>query len=235
MKPEYKEMLDKVIEWHRLMYDFSIDFAKRIRGDPELAKKLVELDEDDPDFDKKLDELSGEFALSRKEEERRYDMHYKLIESGDLEVLRGLMGALTMKVSGGGILDGIFPEQIFSYYTDEQITDAVFEVFDAIYDNDDGPDGYCCGIDVLATICYSLWIPYFEGKEDDRIFQSFRERFNQTRPRHAARFLNRMEEMGDDPKRKAQIETLREDMKKWGRNEGSEKTEKAEEKTMAGR
>ena len=58
-----------------------------------------------------------EFPLSEKEAKHRGDMFDKLIESGDPEVLHGLMGMLAMKVRGWGALDETFQEQIFNYYT----------------------------------------------------------------------------------------------------------------------
>jgi hypothetical protein len=155
-----------------------------------------------------------DFPLSGKEAKRRRDMFYKLIESGDTDVLRGLMGLLTMKMEGGGDLDESFPQQIFLYYTHEQIMDAVFDKFDAIYDNDGGPDDKFGMADILEDICSSLWNPYLEGRDNKMGFPRFREMFNKVRPRHAERFLNEMEKYKVEEE-KPMIQALREDMKQW--------------------
>jgi hypothetical protein len=154
------------------------------------------------------------FPLSGKEAMRRYHMFEKLLESGDTEVLRELMGLLTMKVVVGAALDEFFPEQIFNYYTHEQIMDAIFEKFDAIYDNDGGLDDEFGIAYILEDICSDLWSADWKGREDGRGFQRFRELFNKIRPRHAERFLNEMEKYRVEEE-KSMIQTLRDDMKKW--------------------
>jgi hypothetical protein len=155
------------------------------------------------------------FDFSVEESDHRLHMFEKLIESGDPEVLRRLIGMLAMKVGGGDELYEVFPDKIFDYYTHEQIMDAVFEKFDAIYDNDEGPKGNIMTAGILEDICSELWSPYWKGREDGRGFRRFREMFNKIRPRHAERFLNGMEAYKDEDE-KAMIATLREDMKKWG-------------------
>jgi hypothetical protein len=155
------------------------------------------------------------FDFSDEENNRRWDMFDELLESGDAEVLRGLMGLLTMKVGCvAGALDESFPQEIFNYYTHEQIMDAIFDKFDAIYDNDERPDGEIRTAYVLEDICSDLWSSDWKGREDGRGFQRFREMFNKIRPRNAERFLNEMEKykIAED---KARIQTLREDMAKW--------------------
>jgi uncharacterized protein YrzB (UPF0473 family) len=47
-----------------------------------------------------LEEEGKEIPLSDEETDRRWDMFEELIESGDPEVLRGLIGILTEKVGG---------------------------------------------------------------------------------------------------------------------------------------
>jgi hypothetical protein len=186
MKPEYKEMLEKVIEWLTITYGL-------------------------------YPEVEEEWPISEEEDKRRGDMFCELIESGDMEVLRGLMGVLTMKAETGmGALNEYFPGQIFHYYTDEQIADAVFEKFDAIYDNHCALGDTYGVADILERICSELLPLYGECKKDDRNFQRFREKFNQLRPRHAEIFLNRIEANYSDEDNKLIIETLREDMNKWG-------------------
>ena len=103
--------------------------------------------------------------------------------------------------------------------------DAVFEKFDAIYDNDEGPKGKVMTASILEEICSDLWSTDWKGREDGRGFQRFRQMFNAKRPKNAERFLNRMERnyTPDNPKLetehdvicRAMIQTLREDMKKW--------------------
>ena len=95
--------------------------------------------------------------------------------------------------------------------------DAVFEKFDAIYDNDKGPDDKFGHAYILEDICDTLLL-------NDN-FPEFRKRFNKIRPRNAERFLNIMERYYTpyNPKRetendvicRAMIQTLREDMKQW--------------------
>jgi hypothetical protein len=160
------------------------------------------------------DKGEGEWPFSDKEFERRWDIFYKLIESGDTDVLRGLMGLLTMKVEGGGALDESLVDGIASYYTPEQITEAIFDKFDAIYDNDGGPDDKFGMADILEIICSDLWSPEWKGREDGRGFSRFREMFNKVRPRHAERFLNEMEKYKVEEE-KPMIQALREDMKQW--------------------
>jgi hypothetical protein len=169
-----------------------------------------------------------ESPFSEEEDKRRGYMLYKLIESGYPEVLHGLMGILTMKIDFGCELDEYFADQIFIYYTHEQIMDAVFDKFDAIYDNQERMGDKYGVADILENICSHLWSVNWKGREDGRDFRRFREWFNKQRPRHAERFLNGMSAYPDEDE-KAMIETLREDMKKWGREGDSEKEEKAEE------
>jgi hypothetical protein len=161
-----------------------------------------------------------EYSLSQEEVDRRFNMFEKLMDSGDSEVLRGLIGMLAEKEGEGFAFDESFSQQIFNYYTHEQIMDAVFEKFDAIYDNEVGENKLVVE-GVLEEICSSLWSPYWKGREDGRGFRRFREMFNKIRPRHAERFLNGMEAYKDEDE-KAMIATLREDMKKWGDKSATE-------------
>jgi hypothetical protein len=154
-------------------------------------------------FDKVYEEITQEDIISAG------TVMDELIESRDMEVLRGLMEVLTKKAFGCGMIDESFPQQIFDYYTHEQIMDAIFDKFDAIYNNDDGvPEGPGLA-HILEDICSDLW-DY--GTEEG--FQRFRELFNKVRPRHAERFLNDMEKYPNEEK-VPMIQTLREDMKKW--------------------
>jgi hypothetical protein len=186
MKAELKENLDKVIEAFLLWGADDIAFSKG----------------------EEKESISGE------ESERRCNLFYEIIESGDPEVLRGLIGMLTMKVGGGCALDEGFPQEIFHHYTKEQIAEAVFEQFDAIYDNDERPDGIIRTAYILEGICSDIW----GYGRDEEGFQIFRRLFNKIRPRHAERFLNEMEKYKNEEKQ-PMIATLREDMKKWGEEE----------------
>ena len=174
-----------------------------------------------PEYQEKLDKVvemfllygldykeEKEFPLSEKEAKHRGDIFEELIESGDSEVLRGLMGMLTMKVEGGAALDESLVDGIASYYTPKQIVEAIFDKFDAIYDNDERPDGKIRTAYIMEAICSDLWRWTKEG------FQIFREMFNKIRPRNAERFLNEMGKYKNEEE-KPMIDTLREDMKKW--------------------
>jgi hypothetical protein len=186
MKAEHKEMLDKVVE---VFLWYGLHFSEK---------------EDIP--------------LSEEEFKRRDGMFDALIESGDSEVLCGLIGMLTTEAGkgGGGSLDEYFPQKIFSHYTKEQIAEAVFDHFDAIYDSEEWENKLVVE-GVLEDICSMIW-GHGLTEED---FQMFRRLFNKTRPRNAERFLNKMEEAKskyDGP----MIATLREDMKKWGDKSATE-------------
>jgi hypothetical protein len=152
----------------------------------------------------------GDFPLSEEEAKRRGDMFDELIMSGDAEVLRELMGLLAMRGGGDASLDEHFAQEIFLHYTDEQIAEAIFEKFDAIYDNDGGTDDEFGMAYILEGICSELW-DYGRTEEG---FQVFRQMFNKVRPRHAERFLNEMDKT-TITEEKAMIQTLREDMAKW--------------------
>jgi hypothetical protein len=188
MKEEYREKLNKVIE---LFLFWGAAEEEYERGEEK------------------------EFPLSEKETDRRYHMFDELIECGDPEVLHGLMGLLTMKVGGGSALDEHFEQQIFNYYSHEQIAEAIFDKFDAIYENDERPDGIIRTAYVLEGICSELW-DYGRTEEG---FQIFRQMFNTVRPRHAKRFLDEMEKYKVEEE-KPMIQTLREDMAQWGSEEG---------------
>jgi hypothetical protein len=183
------------------------EFLKQEKWAKEGYRKTLE------NFLAHFDKSITDEGVSREEDMYAGTIMYELIESGNTDVLCGLMVVLTKKIGGCGMLDESFPQQIFNYYTHEQIMDAIFEKFDAIYDNDEGPDGPGLSY-ILEGICSDLWSPYWKGREDGRGFQRFRELFNKTRPRHAERFLNEMEKYKDGEE-VPMIQTLREDMKKW--------------------
>jgi hypothetical protein len=154
-------------------------------------------------FDKDIDEVTDKDVIYIS------DIMSELIKSRDIEVLCGLLGVLTKKTHGCGMLDEGLAQGIFDYYTDKQIAEALFEKFDAIYDNDDDRPG--CGLAyILEDVCTDLWC----WPKEKESFQIFREMFNTIRPRHAERFLNEMEKYKVEEE-KLMIDTLREDMAKW--------------------
>jgi hypothetical protein len=118
------------------------------------------------------------------------------------------------------------PREIFyairNNYSPKQVIEAFYDDgrFDIMYEEDDD----------LDELCNDMFCGYWPGESGKSYLPEFCEMFNKVRPKHAEDFLKAFEEVyGKFPKEKAMIETLREDMRKWGRNEGSEKTEKAEE------
>jgi hypothetical protein len=210
MKPEYREKLEELKEWLARPDEYYEEFRKR--SPKELTK---EEKQENIYYDKMLDEL---------------------IESQDTEVLRELLNLYTKEeyFNNEMILESL-PQRIMEYHPHKQITEVLCEKFDAIYD---GGGGWS-----LKGILEGLWQEYLRwpvgrwpagaegvGIKEESCFPEFRRMFNTLRPRNAARFLKEMGEWNHEPEIWAMIETLREDMKKWG--SGGEKEEKTE--TMTG-
>jgi hypothetical protein len=152
---------------------------------------------------------------------------YELTESRDVEVLRGLVWVLTKKIEGCGMLDESLLQAIFRRYAKKQVMEALFEIFDTVYDNYDHEKR--CGLAyILEDMCSILWIDtvsLYESEEEGKkvwkekvvekgCFPEFREKFNEIRPKHAERFLNEREKYKVE-KETPLIQTLRSDMEKW--------------------
>jgi hypothetical protein len=153
----------------------------------------------------------------------------ELTKSRDPEVLRGLLDFYTNpnSVEWGGFLGGgILTGAIVSGFEPLEFIDALYEKFDDIY-GDNGQD-----FQDIECFCWDIWEGDWPRNFGRSYFPEFRQMFNTIKSKHSKRFLKEMEtwcvSSKEKDKRKAMIETLREDMKKWGREGGSEKAEKAE-------
>jgi hypothetical protein len=210
MKPEYKEKLEKLRETFVRWYNE--EEAEKVK---EPSRKRRDLRQE------RIEELN-------------YcdDMLDELIETQDTEVLRGLLDLLKKENAGRGMVDESLPQRVMEYYPHKQIAEACLEKFDAIYD--EGPDGMAyvleCWIPDLWESRYRFPKGERKGIKEKGCFPEFREMFNKVQPRHAEDFLSKLEWIyRDEPKTRVRLETLREDMKKWGNS--SEKEEKTETMT----
>jgi hypothetical protein len=205
-----------------------------------------------PEYREKLEELKGSIArLYADEQDEKYltqdemirQNHYysgimdDLVRTQDKEVLHELVGLFNKTGEGRGMLDESLYGQIIDYYPPGQIMEAFFERFDSIYD--EGEEGMAYVLELMFKTLWDGVVRYPVGAEvteEKGCFPEFREMFNRVRPSHAEDFLEGMMRwLCKTPEDKVILETLRSDMKKWGRNEDSEKKEKAEEMAKAGR